>query len=71
MFSSSKRLERGSRILLRIITFLLQPFEMKRENVYILFMYGDKKNSFKLNIFDSEDFHGSLLVDDFLKNFYL
>ena len=37
MFSSSKRLERGWRVLVRIIIFLLQPFEKKRKDVYILF----------------------------------
>ena len=42
MFSSSKRLERGLRVLVRIITFLLQPFERKIENMYIFFIYGDK-----------------------------
>ena len=69
MFSSSKRLERGWRVLVRIITFLLHPFERKKKNVHFHYIWR-QKFSFRLYIFDSEDFHGSLLLDDFMEVFY-
>ena len=50
---------------MRNITFLLQPFERKRECVNFS-LYRKTKKSIRLNIFDSEDFQVSLLIEDFL-----
>ena len=62
MFLSSERLERGWKVLMRIITFLLEPFERKKK-MCTFFIYGNKIFCL-IKYFDLEDFDESLLLEE-------